>query len=203
MKDKYSAQIKDLSDNELLFHVYTTQILLFLISFILGIFLFDHYSDFFDLFKWNDPSIVTIGGLAGLIIVLFDIIFMKLLPRSYYDDGGLNERIFQTRSIFSVFMISAVVSLGEELLFRGVIQTHVGLWISSLLFSLVHIRYLFNWFLFINVTVLSFVIGLIYEVTDNLVVTIFMHFLIDFSLGCIIKFRYIKKQKEQEGIFNE
>ena len=61
---------------------------------------------------------------------------MKVLPSHYYDDGGLNERIFRGRSVIEIAVISSVVSIAEEILFRGVIQTHVGLIISSIIFAL-------------------------------------------------------------------
>ena len=155
------------------------------------------------LFTILDPNILLVGGTASLIVVLVDLIFMKLLPEKYYDDGGLNERIFQKRPFHQIAVIAAVVAIGEEILFRGVIQTHFGLIASSLLFALVHYRYLFNWFLFVNIIALSFLIGFIYSQTGNLLVTIFMHFLVDFLSGCIIRYKFIKKHKEREGIFDE
>ncbi|MCQ6273844.1 CPBP family intramembrane metalloprotease [Bacillus sp. V3B] len=203
MKKKYVDLIKEISDRELILSLYTTQILLLIISFFLGVFLFDSYSTFFDLFHWQDINILLVGGMAGIAVVILDLVLMKILPAKYYDDGGLNERMFQKRSLFEIAMIAAVVSIGEEILFRGVIQTHLGLILSSLIFAFVHYRYLFNWFLFVNITGLSFFIGYIYLQTGNVLVTIFMHFLIDFLLGCIIKFKFAKKHKEQEGIFDE
>lgn len=203
MKKRYVDLIKEIPDRELILSLYTTQILLLAISFFLGIFLFDSYSAFFDLFHWNDINILFVGGMAGIAVVIIDLVLMKILPAKYYDDGGLNERMFQRRPLFQIAMIAAVVAVGEEILFRGVIQTHLGLIVSSLIFAFVHYRYLFNWFLFVNITGLSFFIGFIYLQTGNVLVTIFMHFLIDFLLGCIIKFKFKKKQNEREGIFDE
>ena len=203
MKTKYSNLIKDIKDKDLIISLYFTQMLLLTIAFILGIFLFDSLSAFLDLFTIVDSNILIVGGTAGLIVVLVDLLFMKLLPPTYYDDGGLNKRIFQNRSLYHIAMIAAVVAIGEEILFRGVIQSHFGLIASSLLFALVHYRYLFNWFLFVNIIALSFLIGFIYFQTGNLLVTIFMHFLVDFLSGCIIRYKFIKKQKEQDGIFDE
>lgn len=203
MKTKYSNLIKDIKDKDLIISLYFTQMLLLMIAFILGIFLFDSLSAFLDLFTIVDSNILIVGGTAGLIVVLVDLLFMKLLPPTYYDDGGLNKRIFQNRSLYHIAMIAAVVAIGEEILFRGVIQTHFGLIASSLLFALVHYRYLFNWFLFVNIIALSFLIGIIYFQTGNLLVTIFMHFLVDFLSGCIIRYKFIKKHKEQDGIFDE
>ncbi|MDE3839435.1 CPBP family intramembrane metalloprotease [Bacillus methanolicus] len=201
MKNKYKELISVLDSKELLFHLYATQILLLTISVILGMILFDSFSAFFELFHFTDFKILLVGGTAGLMIVFIDLLLIKLLPSSYYDDGGLNERIFAGKSIPHIAWLAACIAISEELLFRGMIQTHFGLIVSSVIFALVHYRYLFNWFLFLNITLLSFFIGFIYEWTDNLLVTIFMHFLIDFLLGVWIMVK--KKQNEQEGIFHE
>jgi uncharacterized protein len=203
MKTKYFNLIKDIQEKDLIFSLYFTQMLLLTIAFILGLFLFDSLSSFLTLFTIVDPNILIIGGTVGIIVVLVDLIFMKLLPKNYYDDGGLNERIFQNLPFYHIALIAAVVAIGEEILFRGVIQTHFGLIASSLLFAIVHYRYLFNWFLFVNIIALSFLIGFIYSQTGNLLVTIFMHFLVDFLSGCIIRYKFIKKHKEREGIFDE
>jgi uncharacterized protein len=189
MKKKHMEIIKELSDKDLLFHLYATQLLLLAISAILGFILFNDFSSFFDLFFWEDLNILYIGAGAGIAVVLADLLLMKIVPASYYDDGGLNERIFRNRNPLHIAVIAAIVAFCEELLFRGIIQTHFGLLVSSIIFAAVHYRYLFNWFLFINIIVLSFLIGIIYLKTGNLAVTIIMHFLIDFLLGISIRYR--------------
>ncbi|WP_390622173.1 CPBP family intramembrane glutamic endopeptidase [Bacillus tuaregi] len=191
MKNKRNL-IQEVTDKQLLLSLYFTQILLFLCSFIFGIFLFDSFTEFFQLFRWKDTEILLVGGTAGLAVFFLDLLLMKLLTEEYYDDGGLNKRIFQGRSIYQIAFIAVMVSISEEILFRGVIQTHFGLIVSSLVFAVIHYRYLFNWFLLLNVTLLSFFIGFIYLLTENLLVTIFMHFLIDFLLGCFINYTYGK-----------
>lgn len=203
MNNKYKELIKEISDREMLYHLYATQVILIIISFVLGLILFDNLSSFLDLFIWKDIRVITIGGLAGILVVLLDVVLMRVLPSSYYDDGGLNVKIFRNRSILHIAFIAAVVATCEEILFRGVIQTHFGLVVTSVIFALVHYRYLFNWFLFVNITALSFFIGYIYLITENLVVTIFMHFIIDFLLGVTLSRTKKKDIFEQDGISNE
>ena len=194
MKKNYRELINRATDKELQNSLYLTQVMILIISFILGMFLFDDLAEFIALFIWDLQQIILWGGIAGVAVVLLDLILMKLLPSHYYDDGGLNERIFRNRSISQIAFIAAIVAIPEELLFRGMIQTHFGLISASIIFAIVHYRYLFNWYLFLNVIGLSFFIGYVYLQTNNILVTIFMHFLIDFLLGCHIK------QQEQEGI---
>lgn len=149
---------------------------------------------FFALFQWDGPSI-AIGILSGLVIVMLDIIGMRVLPPSYYNDGGVNIRIFSSLSPAHIVVITLIIAFSEEVLFRGVLQTHFGLIVTSLIFALVHYRYLFQWFLFLNVVLLSFFIGWIYELTGNLLATIIMHFIIDCLLGLYI---YISQRAGRE-----
>jgi uncharacterized protein len=198
MKNKYSELVKGLTDKELLFHLYMTQFILLGISFILGILLFDHFS-FLQSINFSDVNILLIGIPTGVAVVVVDILLMKWLPSSYYDDGGLNERIFSNKRIIHIALIAALVAVSEELLFRGIIQTKTGLIFASLIFAIIHYRYLFNWFLFSNIVLLSFFIGFIYERTNNLAVTIIMHFTIDFLLGLHINYRRKKNVDGMEG----
>ena len=191
MKEKYRETVASLTEKELLFHLVATQILLLTISAILGMILFDSLTEFNNLFIWNDGRILTVGVGAALAVVVVDMLLMKYLPPSYYDDGGLNERIFRNKSVWKIALIAAMVAISEEILFRGIIQTNAGLIITSIIFAVVHYRYLFNWFLFLNIILLSFIIGYIYMLTENLLVTIVMHFFIDFLLGVMIKYRAI------------
>ena len=197
MKRKYNQIITELTDKELLYHLYLTQIILLGISLILGAILYDHFS-YIQNIDLTDYRILTIGIPAGVIIVLADVLLMKLLPASFYDDGGLNERIFKNRHVFHTFVIALFVAFSEELLFRGIIQTKVGLVLASIIFAIIHYRYLFNWYLFFNIILLSFLIGFIYQWTGNLAVTIMMHFVIDFLLGLYIKFRLTSDEMNRE-----
>ncbi|WP_066257291.1 CPBP family intramembrane glutamic endopeptidase [Neobacillus drentensis] len=199
MKKKYFELINGLTDKDLLFHLYMTQFILCVISILLGFIFFDHLS-YLNNISLQDFQIITIGVPAGIAVVLADILLMKWLPSSYYDDGGLNERIFKNRNIFHILFIALFVAFSEELLFRGIIQTKLGLIIASIIFAIIHYRYLFNWFLFVNIVVLSFFIGLIFVWTENLAVTIAMHFVIDFLLGVYIKFRRPFREDDQGGV---
>ncbi len=197
---KQGEIIKQLTKQQLTFHLYFTQIGLLTISFLLGIFLFDEWSVFWEQFQISS-DILTVGLTCGLAVVILDIVLMKYLPSKYYDDGGVNEQIFSNRNIREIALLAFFISVSEEFLFRGVLQFHFGLIISSIIFAIIHFRYWAHWFLIINIIVLSFWIGLIYEITNNLMVTVMMHFTIDFLLG--IHIRYKATQGSKEGMSHE
>jgi uncharacterized protein len=187
LRNKQAELIKQLSNRELLVNVWVTQCILVLLSAVLSFFLFKDSDSFWHLFSLYDRNILLIGIPAGLLVVLLDLFFMKVMPESYHNDGGINERIFTSMSYPMIALVSMGVSVSEEILFRGVLQTHTGLLWASAIFALVHYRYLFTPFLLISIVLLSLFIGFIFELTGNLFVTIAMHFTIDFILAVIIK----------------
>ncbi|MEL3974188.1 CPBP family intramembrane glutamic endopeptidase [Rossellomorea oryzaecorticis] len=197
---KQGEIIKQLTKKQLTFHLFFTQIVLLTISFLLGIFLFEDWSTFGSQFRWTS-SIWTIGLTFGVIVVILDLVMMKYLPPGFYDDGGVNERIFSDRSTGEIALLAIVIAVSEEILFRGVIQFHLGLILSSIIFAVIHFRYWAHWFLILNIVVLSFWIGIIYEWTGNLLVTIMMHFIIDFLLGLYMRFKV--SQASKEGMSHE
>ncbi|GEL76132.1 CPBP family intramembrane glutamic endopeptidase [Tenuibacillus multivorans] len=184
MKRQSQAEIvKQLSNKELLLNVYASQLLFVLLAFGLAWLWFDDFNHLFGLFKLNWNELLLLGLIPGVTVVMIDLIFIKWIPEKYYDDGGINNRIFTSLSIPQIFLIALVVSFSEELLFRGVIQTSFGYVIASVLFALVHFRYLNKIVLLVSVLILSFLLGYIYEITNNLLVPIVAHFIIDFLLG--------------------
>jgi uncharacterized protein len=197
MKNKQKDLVMQISDKELTFHLYATQLVLLTVSVILGIFLYDDISLFLKQFVW-DRQILLYGVSSGIAIVLIDLVLMYVLPEKYYDDGGINKRIFQNRSIMHIAFLAAVIAVCEEILFRGVLQYHFGFIAGTIIFAIVHIRYWGNWFLIVNIVLLSVWIGLIYEWTDNLAVTMVMHFIIDFLLGLVIKFQATNQEKRRD-----
>ncbi|TCT25608.1 hypothetical protein EDD68_103163 [Melghiribacillus thermohalophilus] len=184
-----AEMIKQMSDRELLNQLYLSQIILLVLG-ILGSFLFfSSLENWLSMFKWNGKEIFLFGAVSGIVFVLVDLFLMKVLPERHMDDGGINERIFKNRSLLHITFLSLLIAFTEELLFRGVIQTTFGYVTGSLLFALVHIRYIVKPVLLLSILLISFYFGYIYEITENLNVTIMAHFTVDFLLGLYIRFR--------------
>lgn len=188
-KMKQSELIKNMTDKEVLLNLYITQLLIFSLAIFLSWFLFESWADLLTRFKWEPFQIVVIGGGSALIIILFELLLEKILPKEMLDDGGVNDRVFQDKGIIHIFILAMVISFSEELLFRGVLQTNFGIFPASILFALIHFRYVGKFILFTITVLLSFFLGWLYLITDNLLVPIFCHFTIDFVLGCILRFR--------------
>lgn len=188
MKNKQAELIKKMTDRELHINLLITQLLLLTVSVIAVWIVFDRTSDFLQLFafSWTD---IGIGAGGALLIFLSDVIQMKVLPKETQDDGGVNQRIFQSLPYPMVPAAALLIAVSEEVLFRGVLQANAGLFWASVIFACVHYRYLFNPYLFMNVMAASFFIGFVFEWTGSLTACIFMHFLLDCMLGLLIKWK--------------
>ncbi|KMM38119.1 CPBP family intramembrane glutamic endopeptidase [Guptibacillus hwajinpoensis] len=187
MRNRQAEVVKNLSDRELLINVYLTQGILLILSVVIGVILFSEVWFIDEIVEFNLGNMIFLGGGLALFVVLIDQLLMVVLPEDKLDDGGINERIFSNLSIPHILFLSFVISFSEELLFRGVIQTHLGLFIASGLFAIIHVRYLAKPVLFTVVIGISFMLGILFEFTDNVLVTITAHFLIDSTMGILIK----------------
>src|SRR5690625_4288223 len=186
---KQSEMIKQLSDEELIRSLTLSQSFFLVLSFIGSVIFFDSMTDWISLFQLNLNEIIYYGMIPSILIVIIDLILMLFLPKIYYDDGGINERIFKSLNFKEIFFICIFIAVSEELLFRGVIQTTFGYIPASIIFALVHVRYLSKPVLLVSVLLISFFIGYLFEVTGNLNVTIFYHFTVDFVLCIILRFK--------------
>jgi len=197
MANRQADLINEMEDREVIFHLYLTQFIIIFLAAVVGFFLFDNLDSFFKIWKLNLKEILLFGGGSAIIVIVLDAILMKILPEHMYDDGGINEKVFRRRPVWHIFIICFIVAISEELFFRGVIQTHFGYVIASVVFAVLHLRYLYKWVLLLEVILLSFYIGWIYLITENLLATIFMHFLIDFVFALLIRFKYLREVSNQ------
>ena len=90
-----------------------------------------------------------------------------------------------------IFLLAASSSVGEELFFRGAMLPALGLWPSSVLFALMHVRPQWR---FLPWTIMSFMMGLamglMYMKTGNLGAPIVAHFTIN-----LLNLNYIAKHE--------
>jgi uncharacterized protein len=180
---KQQEMIKGMSDRQLVWNVYITQLLLLVLSIIVGWFVFPKLHDFIALWQFDVYEIIVYGGGVAAIVLFLNTVLTKALPERYMDDGGINVRIFRSISIPEIFGLTLLIAFAEEVMFRGVMQTSFGLVVASVIFALLHIRYLNKVVLFVLVVGISFLLGIVYERTGNLAVTFSAHFLIDFIMG--------------------
>ncbi len=138
---------------------------------------------------FHDIVIGTSGALVPLALFVF-----LLSERANNTPllGSLKKTIVNDiRSIFSncrlidLCLISVFAGVGEELLFRGVIQIKIGIIGASILFGLLHFitpAYC------IIATIMGFYLGFLFKYYESILIPIQLHFVYD--LGALIYLRY-------------
>jgi membrane protease YdiL (CAAX protease family) len=193
------SDLSQISGQVILVNLYITQGFAFFLT-IAGVALFhkEGIGPFFQRMFFSNNILwdIIVGVFWGLIVVFLQIILYRILPQRYFDDGGINEKLFRTINPAHILFISALVSFVEELLFRGLIQNGIGLFWTSVLFTLIHFRYLQQWLLTIFTFGVSIIIGWIYLITNSLIAPVLTHFLIDAILGLLIHFQLLSPKKE-------
>ncbi len=176
----------------LILNVFFTQFIILFVSFLLFYLLYRQspVQALLSIMPNHLPSIFFYGLTFSIIVVTFDIIFSKKLPKEWMDDGGLNEKLFKDLPIWQIAIIALVVGFTEEFLFRGTIQPLLGIFPTSFLFTVIHFRYLKKVLLILVTFLIS--IGLGYLMIYSEWFTAFIaHFFIDFILGVLIRKKII------------
>lgn len=180
------VDVGQLDDRTLLLNLYVTQAVTLVIGII--VFIFEKINPL-RLFPVAGPVRIVLWGLvfAG-VVLLFDLLVSRWVPKEVTDDGGVNDKIFAKRPLWHIALISFVVAVCEETLFRGAVQQAWGPYWTSILFAFIHFRYLQHWLMTGLVFGISYGLGWIYIQTGTLWTPILAHFAIDFVMGCIIRF---------------
>jgi membrane protease YdiL (CAAX protease family) len=87
--------------------------------------------------------------------------------------------LFHRVPIGGLVLLSVLAGLGEELLFRGVLQKELGIWIASAAFGLLHGPSRELWPLALWATGMGIALGVLYQASGNLFVPAFTHALYD------------------------
>ncbi|TJY44375.1 CPBP family intramembrane metalloprotease [Cohnella pontilimi] len=186
-----SVSVDDLSDRMLLVNLYLTQLLTLIIG---SVWLFLQSRNPFRLMEFPS-SLNFLGWGAGLAaaVLLADVAISRWVPDEVSDDGGVNERLFKARPVWHIALISLIVSICEEVLFRGAIQHAIGPYWTSIVFAAIHVRYLRHWIPTGLVFSISYGLGWIFIQSGTIWAPIAAHFLIDLIMGLIIRFRREKE----------
>ena len=91
-------------------------------------------------------------------------------------------------------MIFFVGAISEELLFRATIQPKIGIFLASLIFTIVHFRYLRKIFILIEVFIIGLVLGISYYLTSSIWVPVLCHFLLNIVTAFLYKLGYFSME---------
>jgi membrane protease YdiL (CAAX protease family) len=181
------VDINRLDDRMLLYNLYLTQGSILALSVIILLFQHRNLAGMFAVHSLDTMWMWAVAFAVAVLVV--DLIISRWVPEEVTDDGGINEKLFGARPLWHIAVISFVVSVSEELLFRGAIQQAWGPYWTSILFAAIHIRYLQHWLMTGLVFGISYGLGWIYIQTGSLWTPILAHFIIDFVMGCLLRYR--------------
>ena len=146
-------------------------------------------------------KIIVNTVIASFGLLLFGIILTFCIPSKYMDD---TNQTYQNYSLSSIFAFLFVGALFEELLFRGIIQHLLYIWldnqwmaiiITTLLFLGIHVQYFKKPIMFINIAIPSLVFGWIYFETNNILAPFVVHFLMNLGMTLLFKYNLIRVKK--------
>lgn len=187
----------DLDDATLRFNLWLTQVVVIGVALIGSLFVHG-WADTLSLFRFPGiGSLIWAIGVAA-VVVGSSIGMDRFLPPRWQDDGSINERIFSGLSIGGTFVLCCVIGIGEEWLFRGVVQPVIGNVWTSVLFTLVHVRYLSKPLLVGSVFVTSWLLGWLMETSGSLLPSILAHIVIDLLFAFYIQHGYSRERRNLE-----
>lgn len=179
--------IDEMDDRFLLINLYVTQFIVLLLGVIIMLFQKPSLSAMFSI--KGGYWILLWGAAYAAAVLIVDILISRWVPPEVTDDGGINDMLFKNRPLWHIAVMSFIVAFCEELLFRGAVQAAWGPYWTSILFAAIHIRYLQHWLMTGLVFGISYGLGWIYIQSGSLWAPIAAHFVIDFVMGCIIRYR--------------
>lgn len=141
-----------------------------------------------NLFGFDQTRLWMWGSVAGIAVVALDLGLVRWLPEKMLDDGGINQLLFAGRSPVHILFIALVAAFVEEMFFRGAVQHWLGVWGTSILFLLVHTRYLRRWVLALMLGLISLLFGWMVEWSGVLAPAIIAHAMVDFLLGMYLRY---------------
>jgi len=144
------------------------------------------------------PKWTTLGwaGLVAAGVIAASIAMDRFLPKRWQDDGKVNEKMFGNMSTAGIFLVCAGVGAAEEWLFRGVLQTAAGNLCTSVIFTLLHTRYLRKPLLIASLFATSWLLGFLFDLERSLWAPIFAHIGIDLVLALYLR-SSMKRTKEE------
>ena len=145
------------------------------------------------IFRGRDLSNVLLNGhnlgpsiVAGLVLAVVVAALSRLLFATYARDltRELFVPIFRGMSISGIAAVSILPGIGEELLFRAVLQTAIGILPASIVFGLLHSGFSRRLLLYgLWAVVVGILLGATYQWTGNLWGSIVAHSIINAAGG--------------------
>lgn len=147
---------------------------------------------------------VALAATVGFVLVNFSLYHFSRRARRPTDLHAFLESelfpLFRGVPAWQLVLLSALAGLGEELLFRGVIQEELGIWIASAAFGALHWPTRALWPLALWAAAMGLALGLLYQTTGNLLVPALSHALYD---GAALLYVSCAESGTENAVFEE
>lgn len=162
------------------------------VGFAVAIAAFLQLSDDWELIRWRLPTLKDVGWMVGGLVVLFVVLFGLSALTSLLGVSTAESSIVSTgreSPAYLLYLVPVTIFLvgpTEELIFRGIVQGTirraygpvVGVVGASLVFASIHLPSLLGDGQFTTLAIiftLGALLGVLYELTDNILVPIVVH----------------------------
>ena len=136
--------------------------------------------------------------IASSALIFYGVIMAYVVPSHLIDDTNKSFAEYTNRTILAFMFL---VVLFEELLFRGIIQ-NAAFWllqnewlaigVGAVAFLLFHVRYFKKPVMLVNILLPSVVFGRVYMETNNMLVPITVHFLMNVTMTLLFKYNLVR-----------
>ncbi|MBE6140654.1 MAG: CPBP family intramembrane metalloprotease [Firmicutes bacterium] len=126
-----------------------------------------------------------------LLMMLFNLIINLFIMKNIPINETQNRDLISNQLFYSIFSILIVAPLLEELVFRASFKNsfnnyfHYSLY-TGIIFGLIHVLFAGDYIYSLSYAALGFYLGKIYYETDNIYVSMFMHFFHNLFSLCLI-----------------
>jgi uncharacterized protein len=151
---------------------------------------------------WPSPALVSENAFIYSILSSLPLVVLAffLTTSSFANRGPLKDifEIFRDTevgtfikrsNVFVFVLLASCAGVVEEVLFRGILQHHLGLILSSFIFGALHAL---TPAYFVIATLISLYLGWIYQFSDQLIVPIVAHAVYDFAALLLYQRKILK-----------
>jgi membrane protease YdiL (CAAX protease family) len=167
-----------------------------ILIFAIGILLFKYLSlpreEFVLYSSQNLAAGIMQAAAFSILLIIVVVAFTVIIPKEKLDDE-INNILISYLSYPELAVVFLLGSICEELLFRAVIQSYLGIILTSLIFTLAHYRYFAKPYLMIQVLIMGAVLGYAYKLSGVFLVVVAIHFLVNFINVVLEKTGFLEK----------
>lgn len=150
--------------------------------------------------RWGSPPRdVLIGGVVALALGVANHLLLTRAPSNWLTDGVRSVYretivpVFRGLSFWGAVLIGTAAGIGEEWVFRGILQPLAGLTVASVLFGLAHVGSLRMLPFGLWATLMGVIMGTLAMVTGGLTAPMVAHGVYD-----ILALEYIRRGAHDE-----